>query len=58
MSSSNTLTPAEARRVVEGIAKLNGWISREAREATPQESLEAINHLQQGLGSSVRKFVP
>lgn len=52
--STNELSPAEARQVVERIARGYGWISNEAREATHLEALDAINILQGELGTSVR----
>lgn len=54
MATIDTPSPVEARRVVERIARGYGWISKETREATPQESLDAINRLQEGLGASVK----
>jgi hypothetical protein len=56
--SSGELSSAQALRVVEGIARGYGWISREAPDATPQESLDAINTLQKGLGASVKTYAP
>jgi hypothetical protein len=54
MSTAPVVSAAEARGIVEMIAKEYGWISPTAREQSHQEALDAIEHLQIGLGAAAR----
>ena len=58
MPTNDTLSPAEAQQLVQGIARGYGWISQRARDASDQEALEAIDILQDNLGISVRTYAP
>lgn len=51
---SSTLTPEEARNLIEHIAEDHGWFTRELREQTPEKVLRAVEKLRSGYGAAAR----
>jgi hypothetical protein len=57
MASSQSLSPAEAQDLVEGIADSYGWLPETERELTRPRALKAISNLQGVLGAAARTSV-